>query len=628
MLEKIGHYSLENTPSVYDEEAMTALELAGRTAQKVNECIDEVNRIPDVVSDTVLGHLESGTFDKQIDEHNQEIIQEINETEASLGARLDALLGSVTPGSTTMDAEIKDARIGANAVNYNNLGTALREQFLLSWKRARNTWTNSPEGTGPLVSFDTIAKTITLNAGSYQGTYSWYRTDAPQTISWADVEAGTYALVLNSVDKTLYLTVTTQNFTNPADILLAYVVLVAKEATRVWADYSVQKHIYIDGDCLCEIKDACLGANGVNYESLGTAIREQFILSWKRSRNIWRNSPTKEPVVIVDNVNKTITLKSTTYQGLYAWKRASKAIEVSFSGMTAGTYALVMGKDGTNAYLVNTTANFNDPADYLIATVYIEAGSVARMWADANVEKLISVDGIPLNETNNSVYQNKHTANIFRKVVCIGDSLTSGHMQNILTGAISARTEDYAYPRFMEKLSGNTYVNCGVSGNTVLSWQKGDGYTMAVNAGQTQAYLIRFMGNDQRSDMEVGTLADVNSDTATTYYGGYGQIIRKMKAISPEAKFFICTDPRTGGRYPQFNEAVRNIANYFDNVYCLDLLANHSLFGAPSFTGDLLANHYTATGYEQMAEIYYHLMSEVINNNPTEFQSVPFIPYT
>lgn len=37
------HYSMTNPASAYDEEALTALELAGRTAQKVNECVDTVN---------------------------------------------------------------------------------------------------------------------------------------------------------------------------------------------------------------------------------------------------------------------------------------------------------------------------------------------------------------------------------------------------------------------------------------------------------------------------------------------------------------------------------------------------------------------------------------------------------
>lgn len=51
MIEKLDHYSLTNPASVYDEEAMTALELAGRTAGKVNEAIDLVNENEQTVKD-------------------------------------------------------------------------------------------------------------------------------------------------------------------------------------------------------------------------------------------------------------------------------------------------------------------------------------------------------------------------------------------------------------------------------------------------------------------------------------------------------------------------------------------------------------------------------------------------
>ena len=46
MIDKLNeHYSFCCSASVYDEEAMTALELAGRTTHKVNECVDKINDI-------------------------------------------------------------------------------------------------------------------------------------------------------------------------------------------------------------------------------------------------------------------------------------------------------------------------------------------------------------------------------------------------------------------------------------------------------------------------------------------------------------------------------------------------------------------------------------------------------
>ena len=43
-IEPINHYSLTNPASVYDEEALTALELSARTASKCNEVIENLNK--------------------------------------------------------------------------------------------------------------------------------------------------------------------------------------------------------------------------------------------------------------------------------------------------------------------------------------------------------------------------------------------------------------------------------------------------------------------------------------------------------------------------------------------------------------------------------------------------------
>lgn len=53
MIEKLWHYSLTNPASVYDEEALTALELAGRTAVKVNECVNKVNEIDEATQEAI-----------------------------------------------------------------------------------------------------------------------------------------------------------------------------------------------------------------------------------------------------------------------------------------------------------------------------------------------------------------------------------------------------------------------------------------------------------------------------------------------------------------------------------------------------------------------------------------------
>lgn len=150
-IDKIGHFALHTPGTIYDTEAMTSLELAARTAGKVNEVVEDQNNlretttqrlgeIPADVSREVKNHIDNGAFDAQIDKHTgallkgveaqvEEMESELAATESSLGNRLDNLLGKVTEGSTTMDAEVIDGRIGADDVTYSSIGNANRTQF-------------------------------------------------------------------------------------------------------------------------------------------------------------------------------------------------------------------------------------------------------------------------------------------------------------------------------------------------------------------------------------------------------------------------------------------------------------------------------------------------------------------
>ena len=123
MIDKLPlHFSFTTPASVHDEEALTALELAGRQGAKINEVIEDQNKlrsdVPDLIEKSVREHIEMGEFDEAISDYAGE-----------LDARLDNLLGSVEEGSTTMDAEIIDARVGADYEDYDTLGQANREQF-------------------------------------------------------------------------------------------------------------------------------------------------------------------------------------------------------------------------------------------------------------------------------------------------------------------------------------------------------------------------------------------------------------------------------------------------------------------------------------------------------------------
>jgi len=132
------HYSFETPASVYDEEAMTALELAGRQGAKINEVINDQNAlrestekhledqdkemagqfasIPGQIDTMVKSYMNKGMFDEAI-----------NAYAGDLEARLDELI-KLEPGSTTGDAELIDARTDFDGVTSETAGTAIRKQ--------------------------------------------------------------------------------------------------------------------------------------------------------------------------------------------------------------------------------------------------------------------------------------------------------------------------------------------------------------------------------------------------------------------------------------------------------------------------------------------------------------------
>lgn len=56
-LEKIRAYALTAKTAIYNEDAMTSIELAGQTACKVNECVDAINELIEIVDEIQTDHL-------------------------------------------------------------------------------------------------------------------------------------------------------------------------------------------------------------------------------------------------------------------------------------------------------------------------------------------------------------------------------------------------------------------------------------------------------------------------------------------------------------------------------------------------------------------------------------------
>ncbi|MBP3683369.1 MAG: metallophosphoesterase [Oscillospiraceae bacterium] len=137
MINKIDHYALENHCTIYDEEAMTALELAGRTAGKVNECVDQVNQIPQKIAQDVQNHINNGEFDDQIDKYAGELETQISNSDKkqsanltnavdTLNKRIDNIVSN--PGDGTVPTEVVDARSDGMGTAHGSLHASIQAQ--------------------------------------------------------------------------------------------------------------------------------------------------------------------------------------------------------------------------------------------------------------------------------------------------------------------------------------------------------------------------------------------------------------------------------------------------------------------------------------------------------------------
>lgn len=223
------------------------------------------------------------------------------------------------------------------------------------------------------------------------------------------------------------------------------------------------------------------------------------------------------------------------------------------------------------------------------------------------------------------------SSKIFMRVGVIGDSYTSGWIKD----NDNKNNPNYSWVKHMKQLTGNEWTNFGVSGSSTKSWVDGTlGQLPKVQTkgNKCQAYVIGLMINDQNTGastyVPLGTSSDIGTN-ANSYYSYYYKLINALLLVNSSAIIFCNTCPRTDGDFPSYNQAVIDVVNYCQNeskkVYLVEL--RNYYWRNETFNNDALNGHYTAIGYEYMAEIYNKAFSDTINANASSLKEVNLIPY-
>jgi len=95
------HYAFETPASIFDEEALTALELAGRQGAKINEIVEVVNELDTHTRETLKGQ------DEKVEQYTKEMAEALDKFTAETDDKIDTFLTDTAPG--IVEAEVQRA---------------------------------------------------------------------------------------------------------------------------------------------------------------------------------------------------------------------------------------------------------------------------------------------------------------------------------------------------------------------------------------------------------------------------------------------------------------------------------------------------------------------------------------
>ena len=230
---------------------------------------------------------------------------------------------------------------------------------------------------------------------------------------------------------------------------------------------------------------------------------------------------------------------------------------------------------------------------------------------------------------------------IFRTIVCIGDSLSSGELESFENGEIGYHDfYEYSWGQFMARITGAKVYNFSKGGMRADTYCEGfansqsfwspdlrcDAYVIALGVNDVSAYG-KELGNPE-TDID---LSDWRNNKKT-FVGYYAQIIQRLREIEPKSRIFLMTIPRSGGvseekaqAYDVHRELLYKMAEMFEFTYVIDLRRDapvyDNYFGKKFFLG----GHMNSMGYLLTAKMVTTYIDYIIRHNMDDFVQVGFI---
>ena len=234
---------------------------------------------------------------------------------------------------------------------------------------------------------------------------------------------------------------------------------------------------------------------------------------------------------------------------------------------------------------------------------------------------------------------------IFRKIACIGDSLSSGEFESMKDGVKGYHDYfEYSWGQFIARDAGCTVYNFSRGGMTAKEYCESFAKSMDFwnVEKRCQAYILALGVNDVSSilnnELKLGTVSDIDTNdyknNAKTFAGYYGQIIQRYQEMQPKGKFFLMSmpkgleieeNPERAKLYDDHAKLLYEIAKLLPNCYVLDLRKYGPFYDKKFKDTFFLGGHLNATGYRLTATMVESYIDFIIRSNPKDFTQIGFV---
>ncbi len=226
---------------------------------------------------------------------------------------------------------------------------------------------------------------------------------------------------------------------------------------------------------------------------------------------------------------------------------------------------------------------------------------------------------------------------IFRTLGCIGDSMSSGEFEALDAEGNRSYHDmfEYSWGQFIARDAGLTARNFSRGGMTAKEYWE----TFAEANGfwdpdkLCQAYIVALGVNDLYGlQMPVGSVADIDREDpekcGETFAGYLGRILLRLKAMQPEARFFLVTIPNDGTDDPRpraHAELMRAMAAFFDHTRVIDLFAYAPVYDEAFRKKYFMYGHMNPMGYRLTAKMFESYIDWLIRTEPGEYERMGFV---